>query len=141
MSNADEHSLTTRDHSRPHLVGPNQPGDPRLAATGTIAGCSVGAVALCLIFARHAPYLAGMVIFGSALAIASVWFWGGRREIGGGSGEQTARLEARINELEERVETAETLERFEDRLAEKEASKRLKTSSSNSGEDGQRQLG
>jgi hypothetical protein len=132
MNGPDSNRLATRDTPAGRPVHSDKPFDLRLAATGTIAGCGVGAVALCLIFARHAPYLAGMVIGGSALAIASVWYFAGRRQLASPANDQIARLEARINELEERLKTAETLERFEDRLAEKEANKRLKAPDSDS---------
>ena len=107
--------------------------DPRLAATGIIAGCSVGALAICGVFLRTSAaimVLPPMIAIGTAVGIAAVWKFGGRQSLGAPSQKAMIELEARVKELEERIETAETLERFEDRLASKEAAKRIAASSS-----------
>ena len=109
--------------------------DPRITATGIIASCGVGALAICGVFGRMIGggfIVPAMVIGGGALGIAAVWKYGGRQSIGAPDTKAILELETRVKELEERIETAETIERFEDRLAMKEATLRIEASSSDS---------
>lgn len=111
------------------MSDPDSHSDPRTAATGTIAGCGVGALAISLIFGKAVGggiLLPALVILGAALAVAAVWRYGDSKKPDAGN--EISELRARVVDLEERLEAAETVEAFEDRLAEKEATMRLESS-------------
>lgn len=109
--------------------------DPRLAATAIISGCTVGALAVCGLFIKEPAavlVLPLVIIAGAAVGIASAWKYGNRQGIASPNPKELLELEIRVKDLEERIENAETLERFEDRLASKEAALRIEASSSSS---------
>ena len=99
----------------------NQPSDPRVAATGAIAGATVGALAVCIpmVVVLKNPAVAFVVVGGAALAIAGVWF-SGRSKIEAAKQKQIASLESTIEELRERLDNVEVINRYEKTLAESE---------------------
>ena len=115
------------------MSDPDTHSDPRTAATATIAGCTVGALAVTLIFGRSVSggiILPLLVVGGAAAAIAAVWKYGGRKVPE--STKEVLDLRARVADLEERLGAAETVEAFEDRLAAKEAALRIESTDESS---------
>ena len=97
--------------------------DPRIGAIVIIAGCGVGAVALTLLFGRAFGFiLPALAILGTAYALGTVWRSGVAAER---KSSEVEALEAKLKELEQRLESAEAVEAFEERLAEKEAKLRI----------------
>ncbi|MGC6465874.1 MAG: hypothetical protein ACON5N_09835 [Akkermansiaceae bacterium] len=116
------------------MSDPNSHSAPRTAATGAIAGCSVGAFAISVIFGQVVNggiYLPMTVILASALAISAVWIFGKPANTNGSSVE-IEELSKRLSELEDRLQAAETIEAYEDRLATKEDALRIETESAKS---------
>lgn len=97
--------------------------DPRIAAIAIIAGCGVGAVSLTLLFGRAFGFiLPALAILGTAYAVSKVWQSGVAPKR---KSSEVEALEAKLKELEQRLESAEAVDAFEERLAEKEAKLRI----------------
>ena len=94
--------------------------DPRVAATSSIGvGTIVALVALVVLFGiTRSPSIAFVVIGGAALAIAGNWIFG-RSKTEAAKSTEIAKLEATIEDLKERLENVEVINRYETTLAER----------------------
>ena len=94
--------------------------DPRVAATSVIAGTSVGMLAICipLVAVMKNPIFPFVVVGGAALAIAGVWYFG-RNQGAATQSKEIATLESTIEDLKERLENVEVINRYEATLAER----------------------
>ena len=97
-----------------------RPIDPRVAATRSILKGSIVMFVICvpLVAILRSPILPFLVVGGSALAIAGVWFFG-RSKIVASHAKEIDALERTVNELKERLDGVELRNRFEEVLAEK----------------------
>jgi hypothetical protein len=94
--------------------------DPRVVATSAISGGMVAALAVCipLVAILRSPMVVFVVIGGAALAIAGVWN-SGKSKGKVKKSTEIAALESTIEDLKERLENVEVMNRFEEALAEK----------------------
>ena len=101
----------------------------RVTDTMSIAGYGIGLAAIIVFFGRFlVAWLPLIILLCTAYAIFCVWRSGGRSDRS-----DAAELEAlrdKVRELEERLESAEVVDAFEERLAAKEAELRVKSMTS-----------
>jgi len=95
---------------------------------GSIAGCGVGALAITGVF-FNSTSVAITIVVATSVGVAAVLRQKGQKQ------RLVSKLENRILEMESRLEAVETIERFEDRLADKKAKLTLSYSESKSETD------
>lgn len=91
-----------------------------LFITTAVAGVRLGG---------FAAYLPVIILVTSSLSISSIWLFGRPRKSDSASLKKLQQLEVRVAELESRISNAEIVDSFENRLAEKEVTSRMGTSS------------
>jgi hypothetical protein len=89
-----------------------------LFITTAIAGTQLGG---------FAAYLPLVILCTSALSITSIWIFGDSSKSKSVQLKKFKLLEAKIRELESRIYNVEIIEKFEDRLAEKDFQERKKS--------------
>ena len=94
--------------------------DPRVLATRSIGGTTIAALAMCIpmVAIMKSLVLPFAVIAGSAVAIGCVWFFGRSKVVATHSKEIEA-LEETVDDLKERLENVEVMNRYETVLAER----------------------
>lgn len=94
--------------------------DPRPKAVGQIWAAAVGMLAICipLCAVLRSAILPFFVIAGAALATLYIWSASSRNQEP--PEDEAESLRAKIKELEDRLANVEVINRFEDRLAEKQ---------------------
>lgn len=97
-----------------------EPADPRVQATKEIGGYLVAALAISipLVAILENPLVVAMVVAGAAVATAGVWFFGNTKAVETKS-HRIAELESTIEDLKERLENVEVINRYETSLAER----------------------
>jgi hypothetical protein len=115
-----------------HQQQPESSQSARVKVTSSIWGCAVGMMGICIpltAITESGPILPIVVVGGAALATIAVWTGevvgivlnSGRthNSVGTESKQQIDTLTGRIQELEERLANVETIDRFEEHLAQK----------------------
>lgn len=92
-------------------------------ATWLASFCAGLAVVIALFGRYLIAFLPLMFLAGAACFVVSIWCSGRERKR---EGKEAAALKAKLAELEERLESAEIVDAFEERLAEKEAALRAR---------------
>jgi hypothetical protein len=118
-----------------HQQQPESSQSARVKVTSSIWGCAVGMMGICIpltAITESGPILPIVVIAGATLGTAAVWVGEvvsivlnsgqARNAVTTDDKQQTADLNGRIRELEERLANVETIDRFEEHLAQKSMS-------------------
>ena len=94
--------------------------DPRVEATSEIGSYLIAGLAICipLVAILKSPLIVVVVVGGAALAIAGIWRSGNSKEVESKS-KRIADLESTIEDLKERLENVEVINRYETTLAER----------------------
>jgi TolA-binding protein len=114
---------------------PESSQNARVKATSSIWGCAIGMMGICIPLSAiiHAgAELPAVVIVGAAFSTAAVWAGevvsmvlnsgNARKAVGTENKQQFDELNGRVRELEERLANVETIDRFEQHLAQKSIS-------------------
>lgn len=101
------------------------PKDRRMVATIAIMGSALGMLALCvpLCLIVDMDSLPIWTIVSAAVATSSVWFFGKPKEVDEKQTKDIKALQASLQEMKERLENVEVMNRYEATLAEKTLAK------------------